>query len=80
MFDCVVNFIVGGTMTTVLTAQFVLLSHLMKPGARPVRELIILPIMWGMLAGCAFGSWDCMTKTQVIHKPAMERYYDHMRP
>ena len=53
---------------------------MVRPGARPVRELLALPFMWGILIGCAFGTWDVVTKRQVIHKPALERYYEHNMP
>ena len=74
-----VNFLtvlLGATLTTVLTSQFVLLQHFMEPGKRPARELFVVPFMYGAMVGCALGGYEVMSKSQVIHKPAMARYYE----
>ena len=68
--------ILGGGLTTVLTAQFVTLQHLMSPGKRPMKELIALPFMWGAIVGTIMGVFDVVRKPQVIHKPAIARYRD----
>ena len=65
-------------MTVILTAQFSAFSNFMHPGKRPVRELVALPLIYGVMIGCAFGTFNVFSKPQILHKPAMERYYESM--
>ena len=50
----------------------------MQPGKKPIKELAALPFIYGVLVGTAFGMMEVFKKPQVIHKPAMKRYYDSM--
>ena len=50
----------------------------MQPGMRPVKELAVLPFMYGILVGVAFGTFEVLNKPQVIHKPALARYQDSL--
>ena len=72
-------FDLGGTLTTVLTAQFVVFSHFVSPGKRPIRELAAVPVMYGFLIGMAIGGYEVFNNPQVIHKPAMARYLESMK-
>jgi len=50
----------------------------MQPGMRPVKELAALPLIYGVLVGVVFGSFEVLNKPQVIHKPALARYQDSL--
>ena len=52
----------GGLMTVVLTAQFSAFSNFMHPGKRPIRDLIALPLVYGVAVGFAFGAFNVMSK------------------
>ena len=49
-------------MTVVLTAQFSAFSNFMHPGKRPIRDLIALPLVYGVAVGFAFGAFNVMSK------------------
>ena len=51
----------------------------MSPGKRPVRDLMMIPIVWGLTIGVAFGCYEVISHPQVIHKPAMARYRDSVK-
>ena len=48
-------------MTVVLTAQFSAFSNVMHPGKRPIRDLIALPLLYGVAVGCAFGAFNVIS-------------------
>ena len=47
---------------------------------RPVKELAILPLLYGILVGCGFGFFEVLRNPLVIHKPAMQRYRESLNP
>ena len=55
------GFVWGGSLTTILTAQFVTLQHIMQPGKRPILELAALPFIYGFLVGCVFGGYEVIS-------------------
>ena len=46
----------------------------MSPGKRPINELAMTPVIWGLMFGLGFGFYQVFAYPQVIHKPAMARY------
>ena len=63
--------ILGGTMATLLSAQITLFTHMMQPGMRPMRDLVAVPIVFGLAVGCGVGAFEVVNNPQVIHKPAI---------
>ena len=48
-------------MTVLLTAQFSAFNNFLHPGKRPIRDLVALPLFYGMLVGCAFGAFNVIS-------------------